>query len=124
MEDIRSEFYNHKVEVNRKLESQREYFNDSIDSLKIELLSQVKPVLTTSNKIVLLLAIIGYAIMSFKTLNNFDIRVDNNKNNIKHNSNEINKILSNQEKTSKKIDKIYDIVLETRTDVAVLKSDK
>ncbi len=124
MEEIRTEFNQYKKEVDDKLESQRNYFNKSISVLKSDLLSQIKPVLTTSNKIVLLIAILGYAIMSFKTFNNVDIRVDNNTNNIDHNKEEISRIIESSEKTSEKIDKIYDIVVATSIDVAVLKSDK
>ena len=124
MEEIRTEFSQYKKEVDGKLESQRNYFNKSISVLKSDLLSQIKPVLTTSNKIVLLIAILGYAIMSFKTFNNVDIRVDNNTNNIEHNKEEISRIIESSEKTSEKIDKIYDIVVATSIDVAVLKSDK
>ena len=124
MEEIRTEFNQYKKEVDDKLESQRNYFNKSISVLKSDLLSQIKPVLTTSNKIVLLIAILGYAIMSFKTFNNVDIRVDNNTNNIEHNKEEISRIIESSEKTSEKIDKIYDIVVATSIDVAVLKSDK
>jgi hypothetical protein len=90
---------------------------NKINTSLVILMDKVNPLFTTTNKITIILALLGYAFISISFINRVSTQTqDNNK--------DIILIKEDRELTNKKIDKIYELVSQTNIDVAVLKAEK
>ena len=98
LDNLKAEMKTHKSEI-----------HDLLDDLRLDLLEQMKPPLTKGQMITLLLAMVTYISLSVGFVNK-------NRQDIKVNTADISNVKEYQNienaKVDKKLDKIYDVLLE------------
>lgn len=110
---------NHKCKVHtEELDEEMGKMKADINLIKSkvdDILDKIKPTFTSGDKIKMIIFIVTYTFIAFS----FIIRTENKTD---RNAETIKELKIEKKETEQKIDKIYELVVQTNQDVAVLKS--